>query len=243
MLTSIRIYACQFKLKQPLVGMDQRPLLTVADRSNPWWTLLQEAVAEAGGELGKPEILFGSTDARYIRAKGIPAFGFSPIANTPILLHDHNEVLLLSRGMIWYVHYESAFIQLKQVAFLVLIPFHMVVAVSQQGTILERYPGVCSNYEIVLVIWRCSVILNKVHCYICNKRLLVCLLNLHQLIQKSTYIWHVAHTESWFMINCCYLKKMIIVRAIVLCENSVLWHYQDFIIRFDCLDHDAHYQC
>ena len=99
MLTSIRIYACQFKLKQPLVGMDQRPLVTLADRSNPWWTLLQEAVAEAGGELGKPEILFGSTDARYIRAKGIPAFGFSPIANTPILLHDHNEVLL-SRVMI-----------------------------------------------------------------------------------------------------------------------------------------------
>jgi aminoacylase len=24
---------------------------------------------------------------------GIPAFGFSPINNTPILLHDHNEFL------------------------------------------------------------------------------------------------------------------------------------------------------
>ena len=181
MLTSIKIYSCQFKLKQPLVGMDQRPLVTVANRSNPWWTLLQEVVAEGGGELGKPEILSGSTDARYIRAKGIPAFGFSPIANTPILLHDHNEVLL-SRVLLCALW--ICFHSIETSCILVLIAFNMVVAVSQQGTILERYPGVCSNYEIVLIIWRCSVILNKVHCYICNKRLLVCLLNWHQLIQN-----------------------------------------------------------
>lgn len=31
------------------------------------------------------------TDARFIREKKIPAFGFSPMNNTPILLHDHNE--------------------------------------------------------------------------------------------------------------------------------------------------------
>jgi len=33
------------------------------------------------------------TDSRYIREVGIPAFGFSPMPNTPILLHDHNEFL------------------------------------------------------------------------------------------------------------------------------------------------------
>lgn len=34
-----------------------------------------------------------NTDSRYIRQIGIPALGFSPINNTPILLHDHNEFL------------------------------------------------------------------------------------------------------------------------------------------------------
>ena len=33
------------------------------------------------------------TDSRYIREVGIPAFGFSPMNNTPVLLHDHNEFL------------------------------------------------------------------------------------------------------------------------------------------------------
>jgi hypothetical protein len=39
------------------------------------------------------EIFPGGTDSRYLRQKGVPAFGFSPINNTPILLHDHNEFL------------------------------------------------------------------------------------------------------------------------------------------------------
>ncbi|EGD78878.1 aminoacylase-1 [Salpingoeca rosetta] len=30
---------------------------------------------------------------RYIRATGVPAIGFSPMNNTPVLLHDHNEFL------------------------------------------------------------------------------------------------------------------------------------------------------
>lgn len=35
----------------------------------------------------------GGTDSRYIRSVGIPAIGFSPMNNTPILLHDHDEFL------------------------------------------------------------------------------------------------------------------------------------------------------
>jgi len=31
--------------------------------------------------------------SRYLRAVGIPALGFSPMNNTPVLLHDHNEFL------------------------------------------------------------------------------------------------------------------------------------------------------
>lgn len=35
----------------------------------------------------------GGTDSRFLRQAGISALGFSPINNTPILLHDHNEYL------------------------------------------------------------------------------------------------------------------------------------------------------
>jgi aminoacylase len=72
-----------------------KPVVTKTDSSNPWWGLLENAVQEAGGKLGKPEIFPASTDARYFRKLGLPAIGFSPMANTPILLHDHNEVILI----------------------------------------------------------------------------------------------------------------------------------------------------
>lgn len=35
----------------------------------------------------------GGTDSRYLRSVGIPAIGFSPMNNTPVLLHDHDEYL------------------------------------------------------------------------------------------------------------------------------------------------------
>ncbi|XP_050225234.1 uncharacterized protein LOC126674772 [Mercurialis annua] len=83
----------QFKQKSAVHDKYGRPLLTKTDNSNPWWTLLEEAVQKANGKLGKPEIIPGATDSPYFRRQGIPAIGFSPMANTPILLHDHNEFL------------------------------------------------------------------------------------------------------------------------------------------------------
>ncbi|KAI5397271.1 uncharacterized protein LOC127098004 [Lathyrus oleraceus] len=84
-----------FIFKQKMYGRDAsgKPAVTKTDSSNPWWALLENAVQEAGGKLGKPEIFPASTDARYFRSLGFPAIGFSPIANTPDLLHDHNEYL------------------------------------------------------------------------------------------------------------------------------------------------------
>ncbi len=82
----------QFSQKENPRDKDGRPAVTVADDSSPWWTLLKEAVVKAGGELGKVEIFPAATDCRFVRHAGIPGFGFSPMANTPILLHDHNEV-------------------------------------------------------------------------------------------------------------------------------------------------------
>nr|XP_010932091.1 aminoacylase-1 [Elaeis guineensis] len=90
---SSRNLTFEFKHKVSVHDMFGKPAITPADNSNPWWMLLEAAVKKANGKLGKPEIFPASTDARFFRERGIPAFGFSPMANTPILLHDHNEFL------------------------------------------------------------------------------------------------------------------------------------------------------
>ncbi|TXG75110.1 hypothetical protein ES332_1Z014900v1 [Gossypium tomentosum] len=61
--------------------------------SNPWWALLVEAIKKANGKIGKPEIFPAATDSLYFRQQGLRAIGFSPMANPPVLLHDHNEFL------------------------------------------------------------------------------------------------------------------------------------------------------
>ncbi|XP_073526569.1 aminoacylase-1-like [Phyllobates terribilis] len=77
----------------PLRDYKGRPLMTFTNESNPWWSVFEQAITAAGGKLAKPEILASTTDARFVRQMGIPVLGFSPMINTPILLHDHNEYL------------------------------------------------------------------------------------------------------------------------------------------------------
>ncbi|KAK7321028.1 hypothetical protein VNO77_31125 [Canavalia gladiata] len=79
--------------KGPLRDYIGRPIMTATNDSNPWWLVFKQAIESAGGKLSKPEILASTTDARYLRQKGIPVLGFSPMRNTPILLHEHNEHL------------------------------------------------------------------------------------------------------------------------------------------------------
>ncbi|EDW42721.1 aminoacylase-1 [Drosophila sechellia] len=65
---------------------------TVTDESNPFWMTFKSATDELGLKT-KLQVFPGGTDSRYIREVGIPALGFSPINNTPVLLHDHDEIL------------------------------------------------------------------------------------------------------------------------------------------------------
>ncbi|KAF8045722.1 hypothetical protein N665_4503s0001 [Sinapis alba] len=93
-------------------NLSGKQLLTAKDDSNPWWGLLQNAVNEAGGNTSEPEIFLASTDSRYFRKAGLPVFGFSPISNTPSLLHDHNEYLSQSeylKGIDMYVSIIKAY--------------------------------------------------------------------------------------------------------------------------------------
>lgn len=59
---------------------------------NIYWTAFKSAVDELGLKV-RTKVFPGGTDSRYIRAKGLPAIGFSPMNNTPVLLHDHDEFL------------------------------------------------------------------------------------------------------------------------------------------------------
>ncbi|XP_068109121.1 aminoacylase-1 [Hyperolius riggenbachi] len=70
--------------------MNQR--VTTPDDSNPWWKAFSDPCKELGVKLN-PEIFPAATDSRYLRQAGYDALGFSPMNNTPILLHDHNEYL------------------------------------------------------------------------------------------------------------------------------------------------------
>ncbi|XP_063953236.1 aminoacylase-1-like isoform X2 [Lytechinus pictus] len=59
---------------------------------NAWWKTFKKACEKEKVDL-HIEIFPAGTDSKYLRALGIPCFGFSPMNNTPILLHDHNEYL------------------------------------------------------------------------------------------------------------------------------------------------------
>ncbi|XP_033221955.1 aminoacylase-1-like [Belonocnema kinseyi] len=77
---------CSFPEKNPCVEN------TKLDNTNPFWVAFKQACDENGMNLEKG-IFTGGTDSRYVRAAGIPAIGFSPIINTPVLLHDTDEFL------------------------------------------------------------------------------------------------------------------------------------------------------
>ncbi|CAM0913851.1 unnamed protein product [Alopecurus aequalis] len=106
----------QLTLKGPVKDVAGRPIATLTNESNPWWSVFEQAIVSSGGKLAKPEILFSSTDARFVRQMGIPALGFSPMINTPILLHDHNEFLedkVFLRGIEVYQHVIKALSSFK----------------------------------------------------------------------------------------------------------------------------------
>ncbi|XP_014256863.1 aminoacylase-1-like [Cimex lectularius] len=66
--------------------------LTRLDKTNPYWVVFKKECDKLGLKL-REAIFPGGTDSRFVRDLGIPAFGFSPMNKTPVLLHDHDEFL------------------------------------------------------------------------------------------------------------------------------------------------------
>lgn len=60
---------------------------------NPWWKLFEDTLKNKCDIKINPSVFPAATDSRFLRSMGIKAFGFSPIRNSPILLHEHNEYL------------------------------------------------------------------------------------------------------------------------------------------------------
>ena len=77
----------QFEFKP----IDDQTLTSVA-KEDPWYQAFMRGANKHNLEI-VPRVFPAGTDSRYLREVGIPAFGFSPMNNTPILLHDHNEFL------------------------------------------------------------------------------------------------------------------------------------------------------
>lgn len=66
--------------------------LTEVNDEKPWWVEMKRVLKNRGAEVVK-EIFSAGTDGRYLRESGYPVIGFSPMRNTPILLHDNDEFL------------------------------------------------------------------------------------------------------------------------------------------------------
>eukprot|EP00835_Amoeboradix_gromovi_P005573 NODE_537_length_7002_cov_0.281762.p1 type:complete len:397 gc:universal NODE_537_length_7002_cov_0.281762:5521-4331(-) len=73
--------------------------------NNPFYDAVVQSCNDLNIKL-ETEIFPGATDSRYIRKAGIPAIGISPIRNTPVLLHAHDEYLTVDgyiQGIEFYV--------------------------------------------------------------------------------------------------------------------------------------------
>ncbi|CAI4224386.1 unnamed protein product [Auanema sp. JU1783] len=66
--------------------------ITSTSLDDPWFAAFDAALKQEACEYST-EIFTGATDSRFIRELGYRSIGFSPMINTPSLLHDHNEFL------------------------------------------------------------------------------------------------------------------------------------------------------
>jgi len=77
------------KTPHPRPDLITRPL-----QNDQWVKALCEGVKHVLPDVNlELDIFPAGTDGRYIRRAGIPCIGFSPIRNTPILLHDKDEYI------------------------------------------------------------------------------------------------------------------------------------------------------
>ncbi|KAL3796441.1 hypothetical protein HJC23_004238 [Cyclotella cryptica] len=80
---------------QNILGMgpaNAKHALTSTDSGNPWYQVFESAMATMGYQI-QPQVFPAATDSRFLRELGVKAFGFSPMRNTEIMLHENDEYL------------------------------------------------------------------------------------------------------------------------------------------------------
>ncbi|CAH1644523.1 unnamed protein product [Spodoptera littoralis] len=87
---------------------------TKIDGSVPFWDVMKKVVADMGYTI-KCVICPGATDARHVRRQGIPAINFSPILETPMLLHAHNERIHVNMYKKGIVIFENVLVAIANV--------------------------------------------------------------------------------------------------------------------------------
>ncbi|PVZ96759.1 hypothetical protein BB558_006260 [Smittium angustum] len=87
----------------------QKRTITPLDRNNKLIDAFFKSLEQIGIE-PVPIITPGATDARHIRPKGVPVFGFCPMINHPRMAHQHNEHVIESQ----YLSGIKVFTQLVQ---------------------------------------------------------------------------------------------------------------------------------
>jgi aminoacylase len=78
-----------------ILGMgpaNSKHALTASDSSNPWYQVFESAMKTMGHKI-QPQVFPAATDSRFLRELGVKAFGFSPMRNTEIMLHENDEYL------------------------------------------------------------------------------------------------------------------------------------------------------
>ena len=85
-------YEVKWKDLHGMGPMNNRHALTQTDDSNPWYGVFKNAMSKMGHEI-VPQVFPAATDSRFLRELGIKAFGFSPMRNTEIMLHENDEYL------------------------------------------------------------------------------------------------------------------------------------------------------
>jgi aminoacylase len=77
---------------QLVPGSKPQSLSTPLGPTNRWWLAAQGFFQTQAIPI-EPEIFPAGTDAVFLRNQGYPAFGFSPIRRSPVLLHCNDERL------------------------------------------------------------------------------------------------------------------------------------------------------
>ncbi|UJR21092.1 hypothetical protein I4U23_024192 [Adineta vaga] len=72
---------------------DDGPVILTNINESSWWLTSLKRTFEEMNCKTNWTVFPAGTDSRFLRYLDYPAIGFSPIINTPVLLHDHNEYL------------------------------------------------------------------------------------------------------------------------------------------------------